>query len=230
MSRPFPFALLALAAALALAACGSDGPSGEAAPAPSASSPSVEPCELLTPEAVAGALGVPAAEVALDEEATARMDGGAMGHGCRYAIASEGYDAATLTLREYDSAEAAAGYFASAYRTKTEQELGEIEAAGDRAAEQLEADGQDLGGVDAGAMLSGLAGKFSFEPIAGAGDEASVEINRILDPAVATTAHVRQGARIYSVEVAPSRMALSDEDVARAREDHAAIARAVAGS
>ena len=225
--------LLLFSLAVALAACGPDSAAdggGVVANGSSAGS-TAEPCDVLTPEAVASALGVPVDGIALDTEAMESMErlGDVVGAGCQYTLSADGYDTATITIKAHDDAEAAESYFSSSYRTRTQADLDEIEAAADRAADQLEAEGEDLGGVDAGAMLSGLASKYSFEPIAGVGDQAVVEINHIMDPSVATVAHVREGARIYSVSVGAFPPAQSAEEVEAAREAHVALARAVAG-
>ena len=225
---------LLLLPVLALAACGGSDSDTVVVPDTGVVASDIDPCEALTPADIASALGVDVANVALDQEGTETgiemgiIEPGTM---CNYEISGDApFDNASVTVSGYDSPDAAEAAFSSQYRARTAEETAQIESAGDRAAEEMVADGRaDADAVEGmGGTLSRLANSSAYEPAPGIGDQAVVEINNILDPPSVTSAFVRDGATVYALSVAPDYFFMQDAANADAiRDAHVALAREV---
>lgn len=176
--------VLALVLSLTTVGCGSDSgtSSGEAvAPAQGVAAAigkvydtSVEdedPCVLLTPAMVSEVTGVPAD--ALDQTNIIGM--------CAYSWdATESYGGGSAGLRAadvYEDAEAAATYFAQAYRQLTDEERAQAEAAiaaqveEQRAAGEVTDEQADMADGFA-SLAAGMQATVDYQPVEGVGDQA----------------------------------------------------------
>ncbi|MGB3542170.1 hypothetical protein [Rubrivirga sp.] len=195
---------LLLLPALALVACGTDsdleGDAGSSRDTETVATVAVDACDALTADVISSALGLPAAAVALDQEAT---DMGRSGEYCTYDVESDKYNRVLVRVTDLGDPEFAEAAFSRQYRTATDADLEEVREVGNEAIEEAIAEGEiDEAASGAGEMLSGLMGKFSFLNVEGTGDQAAIEVNGILDPPMPTTIHVRGGVTVYSIEAA----------------------------
>ena len=195
---------LILLSALALTACGSDTPGAGATAADAASAPPSDACDALTAAMVADALGVPASDVTHDTERIAQavdMRLADEGEQCSYLLADGGnYEGVTISTDVFDSDADAKVQFSARYQARAE--VSEIEAAGDRATSELDADQlETLDGMDVGAALGSMAEKFWYQDLPGVGDQAALEVTSMLTPTQPSGAFVRRGSAIYHVLV-----------------------------